>query len=405
MKIEKKVIYFQSTFIMKFLRFGILCMIILLIEGFALAEDVSEMWKECFETFEDGHYFQAHKMIDNLLKEFPDNLEYLIMKAKCLVWTNQQEEALPCWKQMLEQYPNNTLLKAEWALTLIYMNRNEEALKVIDSLDSTEVEKNFRILHRKVTVLAATDRVNSPELFQLIQRGLVKSISNEHDPSNLDRNFLLLAGRLFCKYGYYDVTDLTFTKLCDKYPHQAIAHLNYAKICFFINPRATLKHVLKAQQCPDFSNHLELYYETIIPYYYEIESDIPKTLMTLESADKTIKLPLKMKLFQFALESQGGYLNTQKWEFFLKNSQPQNDEDAWYLFNIQMELFRLKKEWKNMLDYAENHSQYREIHEEDYLVMLLYAKYMLDRQGPPSDEKTYFMKYHQMLKLSISPAL
>lgn len=406
MNAYKQEIDFYLKRILKSIGYGLSCLAILFgIAGFAVAEESLAAWKKCSEAFDDFQYSQAYEIVENLLEKSPDHQDYLVMKVKCLTWTNRLEEAMPLWEQLLEQYPNDALIKAEWAMVLTSLSRKEEALKVVDSLAAPDVEQNFRILYNKAVVLGTTERVSSQELLDLIHLGLQKYQAPELEQTNLVRNFLLHAARLFYGRCYYDKAASTLEILCQKYPQFAMGHIYYANLCFIVNSANIPFHLQKAKDCPDFAEYEGCFLSVQIAYYYEIEKDVPKTLEILEIVDKKYGLSITLKFLQLILQSQVGCVNEQEWNHYLKTTQPENEEEKWILFGLQLELFRQKGEWEKILHYLESHPQYREACEEEYLVLKLYAKYMLDNQEPPCDEKVYLMKYHREIKVSLQPDL
>jgi len=367
------------------------------------ADTENPEWKHCCEEF-DGHKFSsAYKIVESLIQNEPVNREYLIMKGKCLVKMKHVNEALTFFENLSNQFPEDPMIKAEWAVALVWASRIEEAVKMLESVDSLQMSNDFHFLYCKGIVLAASEVQYTEKLRKFLILGLQEAYAQK--PSRFVRNFLYLCAQITYQMNTLDTTVSILNKITQDYPGWSVGYIAKATVYLKIDPRKIPSFLLAAEQCPDFNTYRASFYTTKICYDFYFLSDSEAILEDIAKLEETEILNMEIQYLRFLLLVEKEEITIQELEKYLPTCEANDDEEEWLILVMQVNFFKFQQKWQQIVNLLKTNSKFRKTHEQDYLSLLLYAKYMQENKNVSSDEKVFFTKYCKFPTIIITPHL
>ena len=162
----------------------------------------TDIWYEFLESFSFRDYPYALKLIDSLIKNQPDSLEYQIYRARCLSAMGKTDEALSIYDNLAQKYNDKdeqSAILSEKAVVFVQKNKNKNALELIQSIDKDNPQTSLRYMTCKAIVLIANDQHD--KALELLTNSIIKKgFGLRYD--YLNNAFLYV--ELCCLAGHYD---------------------------------------------------------------------------------------------------------------------------------------------------------------------------------------------------------
>ena len=206
-------------------------------------------WNSCLESFDFRDYPNALKLVNSLIEKHPDNLTFLVRRARCLSAMGKADEALSIYDNLAQKFKDKdeqSAILSEKAVVLVQMHKNEEALKLIRYVDNSNPLNSQRYITCKSMVLIANKAYKDaiPLLLCSLEQG---ERGQREDYCN---NAFLLVDK-YCEIGHYDIALDILDQLLEHYPMYGRFWLARAALCTLFNRDNVLNILEKAEKCKD----------------------------------------------------------------------------------------------------------------------------------------------------------
>ena len=206
-------------------------------------------WNSCLESFDFRDYPNALKLINSLIEKHPDNLTFLIRRARCLSAMGKADEALSIYDNLAQKFKDKdeqSAILSEKAVVLVQMHKNEEALKLIRYVDGSNPLNSQRYITCKSMVLIANKAYKDaiPLLLCSLEQG---ERGQREDYCN---NAFILVDN-YCITGHNDIALNILDQLLEHYPMYGRFWLARAALCTLFNRDNVLYTLEKAEKCKD----------------------------------------------------------------------------------------------------------------------------------------------------------
>lgn len=246
-------------------------------------------WNNCLESFDFRDYPNALKQVNSLIEKHPDNLTFLIRRARCLSAMGKADEALRIYDSLAQKFKDKdeqSAILSEKAVVLVQINKNKDALKLIQSVDNLNPSITLRYLNCKSIVLLINGKLE--EANNILSNSFKQGECGQPEDY---RNIGLLYAELLYLIKSYDVALLVVESLVDHYPSYGRFWLVRAAFNLEYNNATLLYYLSKAEQCRDSSAIRGGIYFLKATYYQRIKQDLTNALKYSKlSMDSTCQL-------------------------------------------------------------------------------------------------------------------
>ena len=317
----------------------------------------TDIWYEFLESFSFRDYPYALKLIDSLIKNQPDSLEYQIYRARCLSAMGKTDEALSIYDNLAQKYNDKdeqSAILSEKAVVFVQKNKNKNALELIQSIDKDNPQTSLRYMTCKAIVLIANDQHD--KALELLTNSIIKKgFGLRYD--YLNNAFLYV--ELCCLAGHYDEALHMADQLINVDSKYGRFWLVRAYLNMKLHPDNVLITLERADKCKDEPVIRGEILLLKVYYYTQIEQNYSQAIEYLQ---KLMDIKCQWNDFNKNTCLTFLYIMTEQYDkagITIKklDSLAKTDEEQYEVFCYKLYLAHINKDGKEIQQLLENNKK------------------------------------------------
>lgn len=314
-----------------------------------LIDMTTAVWNDCLASFDYRDYPKALKLVDSLIIKHPDNLTYLIRRARCLSAIGKTEEALSVYDNLAQKFKDKDeqiRILSEKAVVLVQMNKNKDAIELIQAIDRLNPGQTIlRFITCKSIVMMANSQYK--EAWELLSNSLSQGSLGQYEDS---RNNSFLFAELSILAERFDISLRIIDYTVDEFPMLGRYWLARAALSFLFRQDQVLYCLEQAEKCKDEPAVRGGILLMKVCYYADCEHDYSRALEYMQQLmgvkcqlDDFNKNALLATMYFYTKQYNNARTITNKLEMLAKA-----DNELYIVFRFKLYIAHINKDGKEI---------------------------------------------------------